>query len=80
MDVKTGRSRPISAEPRAAADARKTALDCMLSALEHLDGDASISPIIGSQLQLAIDRLISSMPDDPQAIHYAWKSGQYRQQ
>lgn len=65
MDVKSGRLRPISAEPKA-ADARKTALDCMLSALEHLDSDGSISPIIGSQLQLAIDRLISSMPGDLQ--------------
>lgn len=71
MNVKTGCSRPIPVEPRAAADARKIALDCMMSALEHLDSDASISPIIGSQLQLAIDRLVSSMPGEPQAGHYA---------
>lgn len=67
MNVGTGRLRPTSAEECVNTDARKIALNCMLSALGHLDSDAGISPVIGSQLQLAIDRLISSMPDKTRA-------------
>lgn len=62
MNVKPGRMWPNSAEQHVAADPRKIALGCMLSALDHLDSDEGISPVIGSQLQLAIDRLVSSMP------------------
>jgi len=62
MNVKPGRMRPNSAEQHLAADPREIALNRMLSALDHLDSDAGISPVIGSQLQLAIDRLVSSMP------------------
>jgi len=61
MNVGTGRLRPTSAGD-CTADARGLALNCMLAALDHLDRDAGISPAIGAQLQLAIDRLVSSMP------------------
>jgi hypothetical protein len=61
MNVGSRDVRPISDEECATADARRLALDCMLAALEHLDSDAEISPVVGSQLQLAIDRLVSSM-------------------
>lgn len=63
MNIGPGRLGPVSEEECVNADARRIALNCMLSALDHLDSDARISPVIGSQLQLAIDRLISSMPD-----------------
>ena len=60
MNVESGGVRPISADEPEKADARGKALECMLKALEHLDSDGDISPVIGSQLQLAIDRLASS--------------------
>lgn len=44
-----------------AADARSMALASMSKAMEYLDNDPGISPIIGSHLQLAIDRLWASM-------------------
>lgn len=66
MNVGTGRLRPTSTG-ECSADARRLALNCMLSALDHLDSDAGISPVIGSQLQLAIDRLISTMHDGTRA-------------
>jgi hypothetical protein len=62
MNSKSDRLGPIPAEASGAADTPKLALDCMLAALEHLDSDASISPFVGVQLQLAIDRLVSSNP------------------
>ena len=52
-------------EPCGAEHARDLALDHMLAALAHLDSDPRISPLIGSQLQLAIDRLVASMPASP---------------
>ena len=61
MNLEPGCLRPFSAEVRK-TDTRRIALDCMLRALEHLDSDGDISPLIGSQLQLAIDRLVSSCP------------------
>ena len=47
-------------DQEACTDTRKLALDYMLRALEQLDNDAGLSPIIGLQLQLAIDRLIGA--------------------
>jgi len=61
MNVKPGRPRRISAVEHA-TDTRKMALDLMQKALELLDTDPGVSPLIGSQLQLAIDRLVSSKP------------------
>lgn len=61
MNVESRHGRPISDEECGTADARSLALDCMLTALEHLDSDAEVSPVIGAHLQLAIDRLVSSM-------------------
>lgn len=60
MNSKSDRLGPIPAGASGAADMRKLALDCMLAALEHLDSDPSVSPFVGVQLQLAIDRLVSS--------------------
>ena len=57
MNVEPARLRPTAGDKRQHDDARRIALDCMLKALEHLDRDANIPPIVGSQLQLAIDRL-----------------------
>ena len=62
MNVGPGRFQPMVAQEDAGADTRNQALGCMLRALEYLDEDPEISPIIGSQLQLAIDRLSSAMP------------------
>jgi hypothetical protein len=61
MNVKLGRLRRISAA-EGMADKRRTALEHMLKALELLDADPSISPLVGTQLQLTIDRLLSSQP------------------
>ena len=59
MNVKLSRLRRISAVD-GATDTRKLALDLMLRALELLDSDPRVSPLVGSQLQLAIDRLAAS--------------------
>ena len=61
MNVEPGRLELTVANDGVSGDARKLALDCMVKALEYLDEDPSISPIVGSQLQLAIDRLSSAM-------------------
>ena len=61
MNVKPGRLRPTSAGD-SAAETRKLALALMRKALELLDADPGISPLVGSQLQLAIDRLDTSRP------------------
>ncbi|HEU0310790.1 MAG TPA: hypothetical protein VFR36_06195 [Sphingomicrobium sp.] len=58
----------MAANEGATADARGLALACMSKALEHLDSDPAISPIIGSHLQLAIDMLWASMPGGPRPI------------
>ena len=58
MNVKPFRLRRPAVEGD--SDTRKLALDLMQKALALLDKDPSISPMIGAQLQLAIDRLISS--------------------
>lgn len=60
MNGTPGCLRPISTEECITADPRKQALDCMLKALDYLDSDPDISPVVGAQLQLAIDRLTSS--------------------
>jgi hypothetical protein len=61
MNVKPDRLSPVPADERVAVGTQKLALDYMLKALELLDNDAAISPLIGAQLQLAIDRLKSSL-------------------
>ena len=75
MNVKPGRMGPNSAGGAATADPRDIALGFMLSALDHLDSDAGISPVVGSQLQLAIDRLVSSMPSTGERLIAPGKQG-----
>jgi hypothetical protein len=65
MNVDPGGFRPRQGGGFEAADIRSLALACMVAALEHLDRDVNISPLIGSQLQLAIDRLSASLSDPP---------------
>jgi hypothetical protein len=62
MNIEPGRLEPTVADENIGGDTRRLALDCMMMALEYLDEDPRISPIVGSQLQLAIDRLASTMP------------------
>ncbi|MCL6699698.1 hypothetical protein LZ496_13015 [Sphingomonas sp. NSE70-1] len=69
MKIKSDRLRRISAE-KDVLDTREIALDLMLRALELLDKDPGISPLVGPQLQLAIDRLAYSKPQDP----CAWRT------
>jgi hypothetical protein len=64
MNIKPDRLRRIRAVD-GATDARKLALELMVEALELLDRDASINPLIGSHLQLAIDRLVSLQSEGP---------------
>lgn len=56
MNVKTGHLRPLSAV-ESVSETRNLALDLMRRALELLDKDPSIAPLVAPQLQLAIDRL-----------------------
>lgn len=62
MNVEPGRLELTVANERGSGDTRRLALDYMVKALEYLDEDPRISPIVGSQLQLAIDRLSSAIP------------------
>lgn len=62
MNVEPGCLEPTVNDEGVSFDARRMALDCMMKALEFLDEDPRISPIVGSQLQLAIDRLSSTTP------------------
>lgn len=62
MNLEPGRIEPTMNDESVRDDARRMAFDCMVKALEYLDEDPRISPIVGSQLQLAIDRLSSAMP------------------
>lgn len=56
MNVKPGRlMRTCAVE--GVDETRKQALEFMRKALELLDAHPSISPLVGAQLQLAIDRL-----------------------
>lgn len=48
---------PLAADEGHYSDVREAALSCMVQALSLLDSDATIPPIIGAQLQLAIDTL-----------------------
>ena len=57
MKVECERLQTLPADDENRGKARLLALDCMSKALEYLDSDPGISPIVGSQLQLAIDRL-----------------------
>ena len=61
MNVKPGRIRPTSAA-EGVTETGKLALDLMRKALGLLDEDPNISPLIGSHLQLAIDRMMASRP------------------
>lgn len=56
MSIEIG-SLPLAANECHSVDAREAALACMLQAIAHLDSDATIPPIIGAHLQLAIDTL-----------------------
>jgi hypothetical protein len=67
MDVKVGRSPPSTGQVCAIADQQRLALDHMLAALRHLDNDVGVSPFVGVQLQLAIDRLAASTSGGLQA-------------
>jgi len=68
MDVKVGRSPPSTGQVCAIADQQRLALDHMLAALRHLDNDVGVSPFVGVQLQLAIDRLAASTSADYKQI------------
>ena len=63
MSFETG-PLPLAAEEGHYSDAREAALSCMTQALAHLDSDAAIPPIIGAQLQLAIDTLRAATGGD----------------
>jgi hypothetical protein len=56
MSIKIG-SLPLAADEDNPVDARVAALACMCQALAFLDSDDTIPPIIGAQLQLAVDTL-----------------------
>lgn len=56
MSIEAG-SLSLATDDGDAVDAREAALACMRQALAHLDSDATIPPIIGAQLQLAVDTL-----------------------
>ena len=58
MNVKPFRLRRVSVMD-GVTETRELALDLMQRALALLDKDPTIAPIIGSHLQLAIDRLAS---------------------
>ena len=58
MNVNPGRIRPTSTV-EGVTETRKLALDLMRKALSLLDEDPTVSPLVGSQLQLAIDRLVA---------------------
>ena len=60
MNIEPGRLEPTVAVEPICGDVPRLALDCMLRALEYLDEDPCIPPIVGSHLQLAIDRLSST--------------------
>lgn len=64
MHGRVGASGAHAATATDAADARSAALQLMSNALGHLDSDASIPPIIGAQLQMAIDALWTSVCTD----------------
>ena len=55
---------PLAVEYGHYSDVREAALKCMSRALAYLDSDATIAPIIGAQLQLAIDTLRMTIDGD----------------
>ena len=61
MNVGPGRFQALVAREDRRADTRKLALDCMLRALQYPDENREISPVVGSHLQLAVDRLSAAM-------------------
>ena len=64
IDVK---SLPGSAADDVSVDTRQLALACMEEALQHLDSDATIPPIIGAHLQMAVDALRTNIDAGPAA-------------
>jgi hypothetical protein len=68
MNIEQRQLPPVLAGGPVAADARKIALEYMLKALECLDSDAEISPVIAAHLQLAVDRLLASTSDGSSMI------------
>lgn len=52
-----------------AADARSMALNLMSKALGHLDSDCNIPPVIGAQLQMAIDTLWTSVSTSQSSVN-----------
>lgn len=52
-----------------AADPRTVALGLMSKALDHLDSDGTIPPVIGAHLQSAIDALWVSVSNSPASIN-----------
>ena len=70
MTLETGTRPCVACEEHCHANAQGRALTCMSRALEHLDSDARISPIIGAHLQLAIDRLRDNLPNGTDSIDF----------
>lgn len=60
MSIETG-PLPLAVHHNHFGHAKEAALACMLQALDHLDGDPTIPALIGAQLQLAMDTLISTI-------------------
>ena len=58
-------SLPFAAADDSAVDARGLALAYMTKALHHLDSDATIPPIIGAHLQMAVDALRTNIHGVP---------------
>jgi hypothetical protein len=64
MQGKVGAGSAQAAAATDMTDARSMALNLMSRALGHLDSDSNIPPIIGAQLQTAIDALWTSVATD----------------
>lgn len=64
-------SLPFAAADDGSVEARELALAHMTKALHHLDSDATIPPIIGAHLQMAVDALRTSI-DAASAIDRNW--------
>jgi hypothetical protein len=58
---KSGADRSCAIGEGPAGDARAAALALMSEALDVLDSDRTIPPIIGAQLQMAVDTLSASL-------------------
>jgi len=51
------------------SDTRATAISLMSEALNIIDGDPTISGIVGAQLQMAIDSLLKGMSTHSRGLH-----------